>query len=34
MKKSLTAAALFLTLCLTAALASGGDAGDSLVPIR
>ncbi|MDE7262834.1 MAG: S-layer homology domain-containing protein [Oscillospiraceae bacterium] len=35
MKKSLTAAALFLTLCLclTAALASGGDAGDPLVSL-
>ena len=33
MKKYLTAAALFLALCLTAALASGGDAGDPLVSL-
>jgi len=33
MKKSLTAAALFLVLCLTAAWASGGDAGDPLVSL-
>jgi len=33
MKKSLTAAALILVLCLTAAWASGGDAGDPLVSL-
>ena len=33
MKKSLTAAALLLTLCLAAVPASGGDAGDPLVSL-